>query len=131
MAGGKGSQAPATAAEGLNGIVQAISATMTAPDSGPHLPLLEQLLKATVGAIQGGGKAGGAKPPGPPGAPPGGPPGAGGPPGMPPGGGTNINQLMGQGPAGPSAGADGGASQSGASAEDVRRMIGAQAGTAG
>ena len=125
MAGSKGNQAPSSVAEGLNGIVQSIASAMSAPDAGPHLQLLEQMLKMAVGTIQGGGKP-------PPGAPPGGPPGAGGPPGgMPPGGGTNIGQLMGGPPQGPSAGVGGGPTPSGASAEDIRRMVGANAGTAG
>lgn len=124
MAGTKGSGAPASIAEGMNGIVQAISAAMTAPDAGPHLPVLEQMLKAAVGSIQKqNAPQGGA----PPGGPPGGPP-PGGPPGAPPGG---INGLMGGPPQGPSAGPQGGPSPSGASADDIRRMIGASAGTAG
>jgi hypothetical protein len=125
MASTKGSGAPSSFAEGMNGIVTAISATMTAPDAGPHLPLLEQLLKAAVGQIQ---KAQNPQPqPGAP--PPGGPPGA--PGGMPPGGGTNIGQLMGGGgPSGPSAGVGGGPSPSGASADDIRRMVASGAGNA-
>jgi hypothetical protein len=126
----KGSQAPSSVAEGMNGIVSAIAATLTAPDAGPHIAFLQQLLQAAVGQIQKANQPQGqGGPPG--GAPPGGPPGAGGPPGggPPQGGGTNIGQLMGGGggpPAGPS-----GPSQSGASSEDIRRMVGAQAGTPG
>ncbi len=128
MAGKGGSQAPASVAEGLNGVVQAISACLTAPDAGPHIAFLQQLLQATVGQIQKGNQPqGGQKPPG---APPGGPPGAGGPPG-PTGGGTNINQLMGGGAPSGSAGSGGGPTSSGVSSEDMRRMVGAQAGTAG
>jgi hypothetical protein len=126
MAAKGGNQAPASVAEGLNGVVSAISACLTAPDAGPHIAFLQQLLQATVGQIQKGNQPqGGQKPPG-------GPPGAGGPPGgPPPGGGTNINQLMGGGASGGSAGSGGGPSPSGVSSEDMRRMVGAQAGTAG
>ena len=113
-------------------IVAAISATMMAPDAQQHLPMLDALLKTTVGAVQ---KAGAQ--PGQPGQ--GGPPGEGGPPGgAPPGGppgggppsGTNIQSLMGGGgqggPAGPSQ-----PSPSGISSDDLRRAVASQAGTAG
>lgn len=124
----KGSAAPSSVQEGLAGIAHAITATMTAPDAGPHLQLLEQLQKAVVGAIQG-------PPPGKAGPPAGGPPGAAGaPPGGPPGmagGGTNIQQLMGGAQGGPSAGAAGGPTQSGMSSDDLRRAQAAMAGTAG
>lgn len=113
-------------AEGLAGIAHAITATMTAPDAGPHLQLLEALNKAVIGAIQGppAGKTGA-----PGQAAPGGQPG-GAPGGM--GGGTNIQQLMGGGgPQPPSAGAGGGPSPTGMSADDLRRGQAAMAGTAG
>lgn len=128
----KGSGAPSSVAEGLHNIAMAISSTMTAPDAGPHLQLLEALQKAVVGAIQG-------PPPGQ-GGKPGGPPGAGGPPpGGMAGGGTNIQQLMGGGAGGPQPpsagptppGASGGPSPSGMSADDLRRAQAAMAGTAG
>jgi hypothetical protein len=113
----------------MNGVVAAISATMTAPDSGPHLALLQQLLQAAVGQLQK------VQNPGPPpgaGGPPGGMPPGGAPPGgMPPGGGTNIGQLMGGAPSGPSAGVGGGPSPSGISADDMRRMVASNAGTPG
>jgi hypothetical protein len=99
----------------MNGIVQAISATMTAPDAGPHLKFLQGLLQATVGQLQQGNAP---KPQGQPGQPPG-------------PGGTNINQLMGGQPQPPSAGPQGGPTQTGASADDIRRMVGANAGTPG
>ena len=128
---GKGSSAPESVAAGLQQIGAAIQATMMAPDAAPHLALLEQLLKAVVGAAQQGhGAPGGAKPPGaPPGGAPPGPGGPGGPPsGPPPGGGTNIGQLMGGGAQGPSAEVSGqGPTQSGISADDLRRAMAAQA----
>jgi hypothetical protein len=110
----RGSSAPSTIAEGLNGIASSITAAMTAPDAAPYLQLLQGLQQAVVGAIHGGQK-------GPPRAQQ----GQGG--GMPQGGGMNLNQLGGQPPAGPSAGDMGGASQTGASADDIRRMMGQQA----
>ena len=120
MAGAtKGTAAPASFAEGANGIVMAITAAMTAPDAAPHLPLLEQLLKAVVGTIQGGAK------------PPGGAPQQGG--------GMNLGQLQGgpqmppsAGPGAPqSAATTGGAagSPSGISADDMRRAMAAQGAT--
>ena len=83
MADKKGGGAPSSFAEGMQGILAAITATMTAPDAAAHVPLLMDMQKAILGALHstGGGKPGGAPAPG--GAPPGGPPGAGGPP--PPG----------------------------------------------
>ncbi len=113
MAGSRGSAAPSTVAEGLNGIAQAINATMMAPDAAPYLQLLEGLQKAVIGAVHGGQK-------GPP--QPGGQQG-----GQPQGGGMNLNQLGGQPPSPPSAGPTGGPSQSGASADDIRRLAGQQA----
>ena len=133
MAGAtKSSPAPASFAEGMNGVVQAITATMTAPDAAPHLALLQQLLQASVGSLHAGGpKPGGAQAPAGQGGPPGGAP-PGGPPGPPMGGGgTNIQQLMGQGGQPPSAGPGGGPSPSGMSADDMRRAMAASAGTAG
>jgi len=113
----RGSSAPSSISEGLNGIVSAITAAMTAPDAGPYLQLLDGLQKAVIGAVHGGqkGPPQAQKPPNPGGA------------GMPQGGGTNLNQLQGQAPAGPSAGAAGGPSQSGASADVIRRMAAQQA----
>ena len=118
----KGNQGPSSVEEGMNGVIHAITATMTAPDAAPHLPFLQQLMQASVGQLQ---KI--RQPAAAPGGRPGGPPG--GPPGMPPGGGMNLGALQGAPPGGPSAGAGGGPSPSGASAEDIRRMMGAQAGT--
>lgn len=118
MPSNRGSSAPSSISEGLNGIVSAITAAMTAPDAGPYLQLLDGLQKAVIGAVHGGQKGppqAQQKPPNPGGA------------GMPQGGGTNLNQLQGQPPAGPSAGAEGGPSQSGASADDIRRMAAQQA----
>lgn len=111
----------------MNAVAMAITACMTAPDAGPHLPLLQQLQQAVIGELQGGGKSQpGAKPAGPPGAPPGGAPA--------PGGVGGINGLMGQPPSGP-AGAGGGQpmpgggpSQSGISADDLRRAMAQQQG---
>ena len=109
------SAGPASLDEGLNGIVSAISAAMTAPDvAGQQGQALMQLLQATIGIKKMG--AGGGKPAGPPGgAPPGGPP--------PGGGGTNIAQLMGGAPQPPSAGAGGGPSPTGMSADDMRQAV--------
>lgn len=86
---------------------------MMAPDAAPYLKFLEGLQKATLGAIHGGKQ-------GPPQA--GGPPNPGGAGGAPMGGGTNLGQLQGQPPSGPSAGAAGGPSSSGMSADDMRRL---------
>jgi hypothetical protein len=110
------SAGPASLDEGLNGIVSAISAAMTAPDvAGQQGQALMQLLQATIGIKKMG--AGGGKPGGPPGgAPPGGAPPMGG-------GGTNLNQLMGGAPSGPSAGAGGGPSPTGMSADDMRQAV--------
>ena len=108
MAGSRGSGAPSNIGEGLNAIAGAITAAMTAPDAAPYLQLLQGLQQAVVGAIHGGQK-------GPPRAQQG-----------PQGGGMNLNQLGGQGPSGPSAGPAGGMSQSGASADDLRRMAAQQ-----
>lgn len=119
----KGNAAPSGVSEGLNGIVQAISATLTAPDAGPHIPFLTDMLKAVVGQIQKGNQPP-PKPGGPGGAP--GAPGAGGPPG----GGASLGQLQGQPPQPTGPGGAGGPSPSGVSQEDLRRMVGAQAGTA-
>jgi len=119
---------PSSFAEGAQSIVSAIAATMTTPDAGPHLAALEGMLKMSVGLIQKGNAAG--APPGASG--PGGPPGAGpsgAPGGMPPGGGMNLAALGGGPPQGPSAGPSGGPSPSGASSDDIRRMVAAQAGT--
>ena len=118
MASSKGAPAPSSFAEGANGIVMAITATMTAPDAGPHLPLLESLLKAVVGQIQ-GAQGGAPQQPKPPMQ----------------GGGMNLNQLQGQPPSPPTAGPGGpgsaggppsGMSPSGASADDIRRMMAQQ-----
>ena len=117
---------PASFAEGMRGVAQAITDAMTTPDAGPHMPALQDMQKLAIGIIQHVSTpqppAGGAPPPG---AAPGGPPGA-----MPPGGGTNIGQLKGPGgpPLGPSAGPTGGPSLSGASADDVRRLVAQTAG---
>jgi hypothetical protein len=112
MPSSRGSAAPSSIAEGLNGIAAAINAAMLAPDAAPYLQLLDGLQKAVVGAVHGGQK-------GPPQARPQG--------GAAQGGGMNINQLGGAPPSGPSAGAEGPMSQSGASADDVRRMAAQQA----
>ena len=84
---------------------------MMAPDAAPYLQLLEGLQKAVFGAVHGGQK-------GPPQPQQG---------GQPQGGGMNLGQLQGQPPQGPSAGASGPPSQSGASSDDIRRMVGQQA----
>lgn len=124
MAGEKKGVAPTTFIEGMQSVVQMLAATMTAPDSAPHIPLLQQLTAACVGAIQQknpqaqGQPPGAAQPPGPGGA-------------MSPGGGTNIASLMGGSPQGPSAATSGGGpSPSGISSDDMRRAVAAQAGTA-
>jgi hypothetical protein len=103
----RGSGAPSTIAEGLNGIASSITAAMTAPDAAPYLQLLQGLQQAVVGAIHGGQK-------GPP------------RPQQQQGGGMNIGQLQGGAPQGPSAGPTGGPSQSGISADDLRRMTAQQ-----
>lgn len=120
MPANKGSAAPSSISEGLQGIAAAVNAAMMSPDAGPYLKFLEGLQKATLGAIHGGQK-------GPP--QPGGPGGA--PGGMPPqGGGMNLNQLQGQPPSAPSAGPDQGpaaSSSTGMSADDMRRQAAQQA----
>lgn len=122
MPSNKGSAAPSSVTEGIQGIASAVNAAMMAPDAGPYLKFLDGLLKATLGAIHGGQK-------GPP--QPGGPGGApGGQPGMPQGGGMNLNQLQGQPPSAPSAGPDqgpGASSSTGMSADDMRRAAASQA----
>lgn len=126
MAGGN--KAPASIAEGYASILQALANAMTAPDAGPVIPFLIDMQKAVAGQMQKGNQP--QKPPGG-GQPPGGPPGAGGPP-PGGGGGMSLGALQGQ-PQGqpPGPGGSGGPSTSGASQEDIRRMIGAQAGTPG
>src|ERR1700678_2647684 len=112
MPANKGSAAPSSISEGLQGIAAAVNAAMMAPDAAPFLKFLEGLQKATLGAIHGGQK-------GPPQ-----PQAPGGQPGMPQGGGMNLNQLQGQPPSGPSAGPDQGpaaSSSTGMSADDMRR----------
>jgi hypothetical protein len=101
----RGSAAPSTIAEGLNGIASSITMAMTAPDAAPYLQLLQGLQQAVVGAIHGGQK---------------GPPQPG--QGQGGGGGMNLGQLQGQPPQGPSAGPTGGPSMSGMSADDMRRL---------
>jgi hypothetical protein len=109
----RGGQAPATIGEGLNAISAAITQAMMAPDAGPYLQLLDGLQKAVVGAVHGGQK-------GPP--QPGGPGQQGA---RHSGGGMNLGQLQGQAPSPPS-GPEGGPSQSGISADDLRRMTAQQ-----
>ena len=92
MASKSGTGAPASLDDAIAGITHAITAAMMVPDVGSKMPILETLLKATIGMKS--MKPGTGGPPG--GAPPGGPPGAGG--------GTNIAGLMGAPPQGPSAG---------------------------
>lgn len=124
MPSNKGSNAPSSISEGLQGIAAAVNAAMMAPDAAPFLKFLEGLQKATLGAIHGGRQG-----------PQQGQPGQGqsqqAQPGQPPaGGGTNLGQLMGGAPSGPSAGpAQGPAttSPSGISADDLRRSQAAQA----
>jgi len=120
MAGPKGVGAPASFEEGANGIVQAITATMTAADAGPHLPFLQSMLQAVVGQIHIG------KSPAPGGAP-GGQPSPGAPPA---GGGTNLGQLQGRPPSPPTAGpgAPSSTSSTGISADDLRRVMAQQGG---
>ena len=122
MADKKGGGAPTSFAEGMQGILGAITATMTAPDAQPHVPLLMDMQKAVLGALHSSGQKPGAG--GPPAPPPGGAP----PPGP---GGMNLGKLQGQGGGPPGPGGAGGPSPSGASADDIRRMVGAQAETAG
>jgi len=106
-------QGPASVDEGLNGVAQAITATLTAPDAtNPQVhEALMGLMKATLGIkhiASGKGQAPGGAPPG------------GAPPGAMQGGGTNIRQMMGGAPSGPSAGMGGGPTSTGMSAEDMR-----------
>lgn len=124
MADKKGGGAPTSFAEGMQGILGAITATMTAPDAQPHVPLLMDMQKAVLGALHSSGQKPGAPAGGPPAPPPGGAP----PPGP---GGMNLGKLQGQGGGPPGPGGAGGPSPSGASADDIRRMVGAQAETAG
>lgn len=112
MASQSKQQGPASVDEGLNGVAQAITATLTAPDAtNPQVhEALMGLMKATLGIkhiASGKGQA--------PQAPPG-----GAPPGAMQGGGTNIRQMMGGAPSGPSAGMGGGPTSTGMSAEDMR-----------
>ena len=116
MPANKGSAAPSSVAEGIQGIAAAVSAAMMAPDAAPYLKALDSLQKAALGLIHGGQKgppqAGQPQPGQQPGAP-------GGGLNPPMGGGTNIGQLMGGQPAGPSGGEQ--------SPDDVRRATAAQA----
>jgi hypothetical protein len=101
---------PTTFAEGMSNVVSALSMTMMAPDAGPKMKLLQQMLQAAVGATMPQGQGGG----------------------QPGGGGTNLGQLQGAGGQPPSAGPGGppsGASQTGASADDIRRMMMQQQGS--
>ena len=118
MPSNRGSAAPSSIAEGLNGIAASINAAMMAPDAAPYLQLLEGLQKAVIGAVHGGQK-------GPPQPQQGGQ--GGGQGGPPQGGGMSLGALQGQPPQGPSAGPTGGPSQSGASTDDIRRMTAQQA----
>ncbi len=121
MAGPKGSAAPASVAEGLNGIAQAVTAAMTAPDAAPYMKQLMTMQGAIVGMIH---KAAGGAPMAPPGAAPGPPPGAA------PGGGAAPNfgiSALGGAPAGPSAAAAGGpgAGSLGMDADAIRQLTAA------
>jgi hypothetical protein len=131
--------APTTVSEGLNTVAQALVQCMSAPDAGAHMQQLDQMLKMTIGLIQTKGQQGGGQPGGP-GAPGAGgpPPGAGGPPpgAMAPGGPggsapAGLAGIMGGGggPAGP--GGPGRMSPSGASADDIRRLIASSASSGG
>lgn len=128
--------APTTVSEGLNTVAQALVQCMSAPDAGAHMPQLDQMLKMTIGLIQSKGQQAGGPPAGGPGGPGAGgpPPGAGGPMGMPgagPGGPGGLAGIMGGGggPAGP--GGPGKMSPSGASADDIRRLIASSASASG
>lgn len=108
MAGPKGSAAPASVAEGLNGIAQAVTAAMTTPDAAPLMRELMQMQGTVIGMIHKTAGGGGAGPPGAAGAPPAG----GAPPGAP--GSPNFGiSALGGGPQGPSAATAGGGPGSG------------------
>lgn len=128
MAGAAQAKGPSSVDEGLNNVLQALTAAMTAPDAMDpknHDPLMK-LFQATLGAkAQIAGKGAGGGQPG--GAPPGGAPPGGAPGGMMQGGGTNLRQLGGGAPMPPSAGMGGGPSSTGMSAEDLRDAVAAQA----
>lgn len=121
-ASSKQPQGPSSVDEGLNNVLMAITACMTAPDAMDpknHDPLMK-LYQGTLGVkaqIAGKGQ----------GVPGGQPPGAA-QPGAMQGGGTNIRQLMGGQPSGPSAGMGGGPTSTGMSAEDMRQAAAADAG---
>jgi hypothetical protein len=93
-------------------IAQAVVSTMAAPDAAPLLPALEQMLKMSIGLTHRASSGGGQSPG----------PGAGGP-------GQGIGAMLAGQPPGqpPGPGGPGGPSMSGASAEDIRQMIGANA----
>jgi hypothetical protein len=113
-------QGPSSVDEGLNNVLMAITACMTAPDAMDpknHDPLMK-LYQGTLGvkaqiAGKGGQPQQGQQPP------PGG--------GAMQGGGTNIRQMMGGAPSGPSAGMGGGPTSTGMSAEDMRAAAADQA----
>ena len=122
MAGAAKQQGPTSVDEGLNNVLMAITACMTAPDAMDpknHDPLMK-LYQGTLGVkaqIAGkGGQNGGQQAPG------------GTPPAAMGGGGTNIRQLMGGAPSGPSAGMGGGPTSTGMSAEDMRAAAADSAG---
>ena len=121
-------KAPSTPAEALGNINTAISEAMTVPGMGAHLPLLQQMQQMVVGTIQKPAGPPQPRPGGQPGGAPGGPPGAGGPTGMGPQGMPPASMLGGPSQ-GPSAAVSGGSAPGGStSADDIRRMIAAQAG---
>ena len=115
---------PASFAEGLRGIAQAVTDAMTTADAAPHMAALLDMQKLVVSMIQ---HVSTPQAPPAPGGAPGGPPAGGPPPGGPgmmaPGGGTNLSRLSGTPAPGPSAAGGGGPSLSGASADDVRRLV--------
>lgn len=105
------STAPASFDEAMGNIVQSISAAMMTSDVGPRMPVLEMLLKATIGMkTMGAGKA------------------PGGASAGPPPGGMNIAGLMGS-PAGPPTTPNGPApagmpaAGSGPGADDMRQAV--------
>lgn len=104
------SKAPTSFEEAAHGILLALSSAMTAPDAGPHLQFLTEMQQAVVGQVHMGKGGPGAQ--------------GGQPPGMA-GGGSSLGQLQGRPASPPTAGpgAPGMSSSTGASADDLRKLM--------
>src|SRR5580704_2875743 len=121
MAGSTKQQGPSNINEALDNVAMAVTAAMLTPEAmRPDIhEMLMNLQKATLGAKA--TASGQGKPPAQPQQAPGGQP-----PAMQ-GGGTNLRQLMGGQPSGPSAGMGVGPTSTGMSAEDMRSSMADQA----